>query len=129
MAVICGKNGLIYISGTEFVEANAWSPSVETDSEEYWSFGATWKSRCVGASGWSGSVAGFQDNAKKQLFSAATAGVAVALLLYPNRADLADYYNGSAVFSFSTDMDNSPRPVAISADFAGDGTLVATGFS
>jgi len=129
MAVICGKNGLIYISGTEFVEANAWSISIEQDSEEYWSFGASWKSRCVGAAGWSGSVTGFQDNAKKQLQTAATAGVAVALLLYPNRNDLSDYYNGSAVFSFSSDMDNSPRPVAVSGDFAGDGTLTITGFS
>lgn len=123
-----GKNGLIYVSGTQLTYANAWSIKIDTDSVEVPVFGDSWKSRLPGLNDWSGNVAGFHDQDGKTLQTAATAGVAVALLIYPKRTDLSTYYSGSAIFSFGSEggMDAA---VGASADFVGDGALTLTGFA
>jgi hypothetical protein len=131
MAIIgAGKNGLIYISGVEFAEANAWSVSIEEDVEEYAVFGDTWKSQSTGLLGWSGSVAGYQAAASKPLQDAVVAGIAVAILIYPKRTTLTTYYSGTAVFSgFSSEAENGGAPVPASSDFTGHSTLTMTGFN
>lgn len=131
MAILgAGKNGLIYISGAEFAEANSWSVSIDKDVEEYAVFGDTWKSQSIGLLGASGSIAGYQAAASKQLQDAVTAQVAVAILIYPKRTTLTSYYQASAVFSgFSSEAENGAAPVPASADFTVDGTLTITGFA
>ena len=125
---LAGKNGLIYVSGTELPGANAWSISIESDAVEYSKFGDTWKSNFVGLKGWSGSVGALHDNAGTILQNAAAATIVVALLIYPDRTDGTAYYSGNAIFSFSSEasMDGA---IGQSADFTGTGTLSATGFS
>jgi hypothetical protein len=123
-----GKNGLIYLSGTELSAANAWNLKIDTDSAETSVFGDSWKSRQVGLNDWSGNVSGFHDQDSKPLQTAATAGVSVALLIYPKRSDLSTYYSGSAIFSFSSEA-GMDAAVGASADFVGNGALTMTGFA
>lgn len=123
-----GKNGLIYVSGTELPGANAWSFNIESESIEYAKFGDTWKSLFSGLKGWGGSVGALHDQAAKILQDAAAYDGTVALLIYPDRTDGATYYGGNAVFSFSSEggMDAA---VGQSSDFTGTGTPSMTGFS
>ena len=123
-----GKNGLIYVSGTEIPGANAWSIAIESDAIEYSKFGDTWKSNFVGLKGWSGSIGALHDQAAKVLQNAAAATIVVALLIYQDRTDGATYYSGNSIFSFSSEA-SMDAAVGQSADFTGDGALTMTGFS
>lgn len=123
-----GKNGLIYVSGTEITGANAWSMSVATDSVETPQFGDSWKKRVVGMNDWSGSLTAFQHADTKLLFSAATAGASVALLIYPQRTNLSNYFSGNAIFQFSSEG-GVDAAVGGSADFVGNDTLAMEGFT
>jgi len=130
MAVyVCGKNGLIYISGSEWADANAWSISIEQETAEYAVFGDTAYRTCIGLYRWSGSLSGYQDIDGKQLQDAATAGVSVALLIYPKRTDLTTYYDGSAIFNFDSAGEFGGAAVTANASFTGDGALTITGWS
>jgi hypothetical protein len=123
-----GKNGLIYISGTEITGANAWSLNITQDSIETPQFGDTWKKRVVGHSDWSGSVTAWMHTDSKIITNAATAGVSVALLIYPVRTDLTDYFSGSAIFGASM-AGGSGAAIGRDGDFVGNDTLTITGFS
>jgi len=123
-----GKNGLIYVSGTEIPGANAWSIAIESAAIEYSKFGDTWKNNLVGLKGWSGSIGALHDQAAKVLQNAASAAVVVALLIYPDRTSGATYYSGNAIFSFSSEA-GMDAAVGRTTDFTGDGALTITGFS
>ena len=123
-----GKNGLIYVSGTEIVGANAWSISIESDAVEYSKFGDTWKGNFVGLKGWSGSIGALHDQSSKVLQNAAAATVVVALLIYPDRTSGSTFYSGNAIFSFSSEA-SMDAAVGRSVDFTGDGALTPTGFT
>lgn len=123
-----GKNGLVYVSGSALAYGNAWEIGVEQASAEGLAFGDTWVSRETGAADWSGSLTAWHDQDSKILYSAATAGDSVALLIYPQRTDLSTYWSGNAIFSFRSSADVGGL-VGETADFVGDSTLTATGFS
>jgi hypothetical protein len=123
-----GFNGLIYVSGTEIAGANAWAVDIATDSVETPVFGDTWKKRVTGMNDWSGSLTVWDYADSRVLQDSATAQASVALLIYPTRADLADYYSGSAIFSFSSGGDTGSA-VANTASFTGNDTLAITGFA
>lgn len=127
---VCGINGLIYISGTELSEANAWAIAIKHDKSKFATFGDSWKELCFGPGEWSGSIAGYHEQDSKRLQDAALAGIAVALLIYPKRSDLTTYWSGSAGFDFDSSGEaEGGGPVVASATFEGDGTLTPTGFS
>jgi len=128
ITVRAGKNGMIYVSGAVLEGANAWSVSIEHDAITYSKFGDTWENNLSGIHRWSGSMSAWHDEATKQLQTAAAADVAVACLIYPNRSDLTTFYNGSGIFSASSEA-SMDAPVSLSADITGDGTLALTGFS
>lgn len=123
-----GINGLIYISGIEIAEANAWSLSISQNSVEVTAFGDAWVSRVVGAKDWSGSIAAFGQTNSNVITDAATAGVPVAILIYPDRNTATSYYSGNAIFGMSSDG-NTTSAVSESGDFVGSGTLTITGFA
>lgn len=127
-APIHGINGLIYVSGTELAGANAWSIDSSIDAAEAPEFGDTWKKHVSGLLTWSGSLSAWEQEDDKLLFSAATAGTSVALLIYPHRDDLTNYYSGNAIFAASSAGD-SASPVSKNATFTGDGTLTIAGFA
>lgn len=123
-----GKNGLIYISGTEITGANSWSINIEVDMAETPQFGDGWKKRIAGLNDWSGNVAAWDQGDDQVLQTAATAGISVALLIYPDRSTLTSYYSGNAIFSFGSEGDTA-SPVGNSVDFSGDDTLTIAGFA
>ncbi len=124
-----GKNGLIYLSGTELEEANAWSISINTvGTAEYSKFGDSWMRRNAGINDWSGTLAAWHDRDSKRLQDAVTARTAVAILIYPQRGDLTTFYNGSAIFEMGSSADMTSN-VNNTASFVGDNTLTMTGFS
>ena len=130
MAVHCGINGLVYLSAAEMDKANAWSLDIAQDASEYVVFGDSWKSQCVGAASWSGTISAYSENDQKTIQDCVVAGAAVAVLLYPLRSDLTDYYSGNVVVTgFSTNVDAGGAPVSADATFVGDSTLTVTGFS
>jgi len=127
---VCGVNGLIYVSGAELGEANAWSIAVKTDKSKFATFGDDWKGLCYGPSEWSGSISGYHEQDSKRLQDAAVARASVALLIYPKRSDLTTYYGGNAGFDFDSGGEaEGGAPVACNASFEGDSTLAMTGFT
>ena len=128
MAKKHGIKGLIYVSGSEIAEANAWSLAYNAESVEIVSFGNSWKSRVIGVGSWSGSITSWGDTDDKKLFSAVTALASVALLIYPDRADISTYYSGSCVFGGDESGDVGSA-YSRSWSFSGDGTLIATGWA
>ena len=127
-APVHGINGLIYVSGTELAGANAWSIDSTVDAAEAPEFGDTWKKHVAGLLTWSGSLSAWEQTDNQLLFQAATAGASVALLIYPVRSTLGDYYSGNAIFAASSAGDSSSA-VSKNATFTGDGTLTITGFA
>ena len=127
-APIHGINGLIYVSGAVLAGANAWSIDSTIDAAEAPEFGDTWKKHVAGLLTWSGSLSAWEQTDSKALFTAATAGKSVALLIYPKRSDMADYYSGNAIFAANSAGDSS-SPVSKNATFTGDGALTVTGFA
>ena len=126
-APVHGINGTIYVSGTKLAGANAWSIDSTVDAAEAPEFGDTWIKHVAGLLTWSGSLSAWEQTDSKLLFTAATAGAAVALLIYPT-IDPADYYSGNAIFAASSAGDSS-SPVSKNATFTGDGTLTIAGFA
>jgi len=123
-----GKNGLIYVSGTEIFGANAWDITVAHDATEYAVFNDDWKSNFSGLMGWSGSITALHDQATKVLYTAAAYDGTCALLIYPDSTDISTYYSGSAIFGMGSSGDMSSA-VGMTADFTGTAALAATGFS
>lgn len=127
-APVHGINGLIYVSGTELVGANSWSIDATMEAAEAPEFGDTWKKHTAGLLTWTGTLNAWDQGDESLLFDAATAGASVAILIYPDRNDLNDYYNGNAIFGASSAGD-SASTVAKNATFTGDGALTITGFT
>lgn len=123
-----GVNGLAYVSGGEIEGASAWSVAIDTQSAEYVKFGDDWVNRVPGVNDWRASLTAWHDQDAKKLQDAAVARVAVAVLIYPDRADLTTYYNGSGIFSFTSEG-NTTSVVGQTANIVGDGELSLTGFS
>lgn len=128
MAPRHGYNALVYVSGAEISGGNAWSIDIATDAVVTNVFGDTWKKRSVGQSDWSGSITAWDEDDDRTLVDAATAQASVALLIYPTRADLADYYSGNAIFGART-SGGVTAAVDKSGDFVGDDTLTIAGFA
>ena len=124
-----GRNGMIYVSGHEIEGANSWELTLSQAAIEAMYFAKSWPDRVTGTLDWTGSINAVTDIDNKYLYLAATAGTTVALMIYPKRTDVTTYWSGNAVFggfSSSGDLDNM---VSESCDFAGSGSLTATGWS
>jgi hypothetical protein len=122
-------NGLVYVSGSDLVGANAASISINTRTVEYITFGDTWVNNAAEISEWSGSLGAVHDQDAQLLQTQVTARTSVTLLIYPNRSDLTTYYNGSAIFTGFSHEAALGAAVMQTAEFIGTGTLTITGFS
>lgn len=123
-----GRNGLIYISGTEITGANAWSLNITQDSVETPQFTDIWKRRAIGHADFSGNVAAWLHDDSKIITNAAVAQVSVALLIYPVRSELGDYFSGNAIFGANMGG-GATAAITRDGDFVGDGALTITGFA
>ena len=129
MAARSGHNGLIYVSATEITGANAWSLDIEQGSSPVTAFADDWTPRVVHAADWSGSLTAWDENDVSTLFDAATAGVSVALIIYPaGQTDQGDVLSGNAIFGLSASGDVSSA-VSLSVSFVGDEYLTDTGWA
>ncbi len=123
-----GKDGMIYVSGTELVGANAWEINSTNEVSEAPEFQDTWKKHVTGLLTWSGTISAWDQADEQVLFTAATGGASVALLIYPDSGTLANYYSGNALFAAGSSGSTSAA-VAKNGDFTGDGTLTIAGFA
>lgn len=123
-----GYDALVYVSATELTGGNAWNINVDTDSIVTNQFGDTWKKRTVGQSDWSGSLTAWDQGDQKILATAATSQTSVALIIYPDRADMTNYYYGNAIFGMRT-AGGVTAAVNKDGDFVGDDTLTVVGFA
>lgn len=123
-----GHNGLVYLSGAELEGANAWTVAINKRSAEYILFGDTWANNLPSVNDWAGTLGAVHDQDAKKIQDAVVATIAVALLIYPDRGDISTFYNGSAIFGFSSDA-SVAAVVSQAATFLGDGALTLTGFS
>lgn len=127
-APIHGFNGLIYIGGTELTGANAWNVAITKESAEAPQFGDAWKKRTMGQNDWSGSISAWEQEDEQIIATAATATTVTALLIYPSRSDLTNYYSGDAIFGMNSDG-STGSTVAKNGDFVGHDTLTIAGFA
>ena len=123
-----GYNALIYVSGSPLLGGNAWNLNIETDNVVTNVFGDTWKKRVAGQNDWTGSITAWDLGDTKLLVSAATAQVSVALMIYPDRGTVGNYYSGSAIFGART-AGGVTAAVSKDGDFVGNDTLSITGFA
>ena len=127
-AIKHGYNALIYISGTELTGGNSWNINMDTDAVVTNVFGDTWKKRVAGQNDWSGSLTAWEEGDEKLIVSAATAHASVALLIYPDRDIMANYYSGDAIFG-ATSGGGVTSAISKDGDFVGDDTLLIAGFA
>jgi hypothetical protein len=123
-----GKDGLIYVGGSELVGANAWEINSTADFIEAPEFGDTWKKHVMGLLTWTGNISAWDQGDEKILMTTAAGGASVVLLIYPDKSDTASYYSGSALFAASA-AGSTTSPVSRNGDFTGDGALTANGFT
>lgn len=125
-----GKNGLIYVSGTELPGANAWTVNIEADKADIPIFGDTGARKLKGLHNDGGSITAWHDQAAKILQNAAQADSHVSFVIYPDRNTLDDYYSGNAMFNYSSEG-SMDAGISQSVDFeCSDGSRMAvTGFS
>jgi hypothetical protein len=123
-----GKNAAICVNDTAITGANAWALQVDTDNAQTTEFGTQWKITKGGTSGWSGSLTLDDLTDISVLFDAAAGGAGVVLFIYPTTTDLADYYTGTAIFSWGAAGDTASI-VSKTSSFVGDGTLTQTGYA
>jgi hypothetical protein len=125
-----GAKALIYINGTELVNARGYSLDIAHDTAEGTAFGEVWKTVKGGSLGASGSIDGLLENDQKQLFTATTAGLctSVNVMIYPKRTDIADVIKFDAYFgtSFAGDVGSIQTNAAT---FTVDGAVTLTGFA
>lgn len=125
-----GKNGLIYVSGTELPGANAWTVNIQSDKADIPIFGDTGARKLKGLHTDGGSITAWHDQAGKILQNAAQADFTVSFMIYPDRGTLTSYYSGNAFFNFSSEA-GMDAAVGQTADFeCGDGVkMTVTGFT
>lgn len=121
-APFSGKNGLVYISGTEITGANAWSLDITQPAIETPQFNDTSTKRIVALGDWSGTVDAWSHSDSKVITSAAVAGRSVTLHIYPDRSTLTAYAYGLAIFG-SKNSGATNAPVARNGDFVGADNL------
>lgn len=124
-----GKNGRIYIGGSQLTYANTWRIRTDTTTAESQEFGATQVDRAIGIMSWGGTLSAYHDQDAKVLYTAATAGASYLLAIYPDYNDTSTYWSGYAFFSTWESTGNVTDFIAETADFVGASTLTATGFS
>ena len=122
-----GKDAMVYVGGVKLVGANAWEINSTNEVSEAPEFQDTWKKHVTGLLTWSGTITAWDQADDKILFTAATGGASVGLIIYPDAGTTANNYSGNALFAASSSGSTSAA-VAKNGDFTGDGTLTITGF-
>ncbi len=99
-ARLSGAKPLVYIDGTELVSCRGYSVDVAHDTQEAGAFGEIWKTILGGQLSASGSLDCWLEHDQKILLTASVKGLcnSVNVMIYPNRADIADVIYFDAYF-------------------------------
>jgi hypothetical protein len=84
---------MVYVGGTKLVGANAWEINSTNEVSEAPEFQDTWKKHVTGLLTWSGTITAWDQADDKILFTAATGGTSVALIIYPDASDTSKPYS------------------------------------
>jgi hypothetical protein len=127
MATLFGRNAILYVQGSgsaaELVsEATEFHISIDFESGDDGAFGDSWVTQLKGRMKWSGSLNGNLDTGVNLLFDAATATASRKIYLYPDRANMAAYYYGTAFPKLSVDV-TLTAVAKFSGSIDGDGQL------
>ena len=124
MGTTHGINGVVYLgiaTAVPMAERTEWHLSIDYDLAEDTVMGDSWATQLKGVSRWTGSFAGFFDDASNELFDDATATARGRLYIYPD-GNTGRYYYGFCWPKLSIDA-TLGDVVAVSGDFTGDGQL------
>lgn len=124
ISTIHGLNGVVYLgiaTAVPITERTEWHLSIDYDLAEDTVMADTWATQLRGVSRWSGSFAGFFDDASNELFTDATSTTRARLYIYPD-GNTGRYYYGYCWPKLSIDA-TLGDVVAVSGDFTGNGAL------
>jgi hypothetical protein len=125
-----GWRPLVYIGATELVSARGYTLTIAGDVAVDSAFGELWKTATGGPLGASGNIDALLEHDQKILFTAATntSRATTHVMIYPNRADIADVLSFDALFgtSFSGDVGSMQKNPG---DFTVNGAVAVSGFS
>ena len=133
MAAIVGINARIDLSSdngttwTPIAERNEFSISISVDVAEHKVFVATmadaWVSKARTWMSWSGSLAGYYDDADDTIFDTVVAGQTVKLRFYDDRNVTTKYWEGDAILTSVEHSTGTDDFSTLSVDFEGQGAL------
>ena len=136
MAALVGIDAKVEVStngGTtwsEIPERNEFSISINVDAAEHKVFVASladaWISKQRTWMSWSGSLAGYYDDADDTIFSTVVAGATIKLRFYDSRNDTSAYWQGDAILTSVEHTTGTDDFSTLSVDFEGQGALTRT---
>lgn len=125
MAVMAGKNGVIYMAGTKIGYIDNFSLNVNLGSAETSSLGDQWKQFIATCSDWSGSISGtldYGDTEQKaivdEFLNPSDAALALAFKVSPSLT-----LEGTAFYTSLSITGSVSDKVAVSFNFQGTGAL------
>lgn len=112
---------------TPIPERNEFTISINVDAAEHKVFVATladaWVSKARTWMSWSGSLAGYFDDADDTIFDTVVAGETIKIRFYDSRADLTRYWAGDAILTSVEHGTTTDDFSTLSVDFEGQGAL------
>jgi hypothetical protein len=133
MAAIVGIDAKIQISTdggsnwTDLTERNEISISINVDAAEHKVFVATladaWVEKARTWMSWSGSIAGYYDDANNTIFNTVVAGNTIKLKVFDSRAAASKYWLGNALLTNVEHSTNTDDFSTLNVDFEGQGAL------
>ena len=133
MGAIVGINAKIEFStdgnfpGTEISERNEFSISINVDAAEHKVFVATladaWVTKARTWMSWSGSLAGYYDDASDTIFDTVVAGQTIYIRFYDDRNVATKYWQGQCILTSVEHSVNTDDFATLNVDFEGQGPL------
>lgn len=132
MAAIVGIDARIDISPngsswSELPERNEFTINIRVDVAEHKVFVASladaWRNTARTWMAWSGSLAGYYDDADDQIYDTVVAGEVVYLRFYDSRNTTSKYWQGQAILTSVDHTTGTDDYATLSVEFEGQGAL------
>lgn len=133
MAAIVGINAKVELSTdggsiwNEITERNEFSIAINVDVAEHKVFVATmadaWIEKARTWMSWSGSLAGYYDDASDVIFDTVVAGATIKLRFYDDRNVATKYWEGDAILTSVDHTTGTEDFATLDVDFEGQGAL------
>lgn len=133
MAAIVGIDGRVDISTDggsnwdELPERNEFTINIRVDTAEHKVFVAdlasAWANKARTWMSWSGSLAGYYDDADDTVFDTVIAGAVVKLRFYNSRNTPSKYWEGNALLTSVDSTNGTDDYATLNVEFEGQGAL------